>query len=151
MVLHARADRRCRQACVTSNRVYVQKGIAPRFVEAFSARMKSDLVVGHGFDDKTTLGALTTPQSVDRAERHLQDAVKRGAKVVVGGNRIAGGGYFFEPTLVVDVDPDAEIAQEETFTPIAALQTFETEDEVIERANATTMGLTSYVYTQASP
>lgn len=122
------------QACITANRIYVQRGISANFISEYSKAMGQSLKIGAGFDEGTTLGPLTTPQSVSRAEKHVQDAVARGAKLVTGGKKPDGeaflGGFYFEPTLLVGAPQDSLISKEETFSPIASVYIFDTEEEV---------------------
>ncbi|PGH03642.1 hypothetical protein AJ80_08663 [Polytolypa hystricis UAMH7299] len=137
------------QACITANRIYVQSGV----YEKFAALMKektSMLVVGHGAKQGTTMGPVTTPRSIEKAASQVEDAVKRGGKVLLGGKAKTdcGSGYFFEPTIITDMTPDMLISREETFAPIAALYRFETEEEAVKWANDTSMGLASYAFTK---
>lgn len=140
------------QACITANRIYVQSGVYDRFASMLVERIKRDLVVGHGIDPDSTLGPLTIPRSVDKAQRHVEDAVKNGATVLLGGRRPAHleGGYFFEPTVLTNVSDKVLINSEESFSPISALFKFETEAEVVTKANDTSMGLASYFFTKDS-
>ncbi|KAJ5743397.1 hypothetical protein N7533_010499 [Penicillium manginii] len=135
------------QACVTANRIYVQEGIYEEIIAKMVAHAKS-LQVGHGSGASVNMGPLTTSRSVDKATRQVKDAVQRGAKVVHGGNPGAGGGYFFEPTILRDMDGTMSITHEESFAPIAAVYKFKTEDEVLKLANDSEMGLASYVFTK---
>ncbi|KAL1973845.1 hypothetical protein VTN31DRAFT_5405 [Thermomyces dupontii] len=136
------------QACITANRIYVQSGIYEKFIEALK-ECTSKIVVGHGAAAGTTMGPLTTPRSLEKAENQVADAKKRGARVVLGGNRVAGkAGYFFEPTILADMTSDMLISHEESFCPIAAIYKFETEEEAVKWANDTSMGLASYVFTK---
>ncbi|KAF2396388.1 aldehyde dehydrogenase [Trichodelitschia bisporula] len=136
------------QTCITANRIFVQAGVYDKFAELLAKRA-SALKTGHGATEGTTMGPLTTPQGVDKAVSHVDDAVKNGARVVVGGKKGSSeGGYFFEPTVIADAHDELLLAKEEQFAPIAALFKFETEEEVVERANATSMGLASYFFTK---
>lgn len=135
------------QACITANRVYVQKGVYEKFTQILSQKTR-ELVVGHGSVKNTTMGPVTTPRSLDKAEAQIADATQHGGKVVLGGKKLQGTkgydeGYFFEPTLITGAKGDMLIAREETFAPIMALFEFETEEEVTKRANDTSMGLAS--------
>lgn len=118
--------------------------------------MAKSLKVGAGLEEGSTLGPLTTPQSVERAQRHVRDAVQRGAKLMTGGDRPSGltqefeKGYWYEPTLLVGAPPDSLVAREETFSPIASVSIFDTEEEVTRRVNDTELGLTNYVFTKVS-
>ncbi|CAN8099767.1 unnamed protein product [Discula destructiva] len=141
------------QACISANRVYVQAGIHDRFVELLASKTK-ELRVGHGHKEGTTLGPLTTPRGLDKAEGLYGDAVKKGAKVVMGtGKREEGGkhgltGYFMAPTILTGVTDDMELSRDEMFAPVLGVFKFETEDEVVKKANDTSMGLASYVFSQ---
>ena len=135
------------QVCITANRVYVQKSIADQFIEKFSAAMRDTLKLGRGLEKGTTLGPVTVPQTLERAERVVEDAVNRGAKLISGGKRPThlGNGYYFEPTLLVGAPHAAAVAQEELFAPICSVALFETEEEVTKLVNDTDMGLTNYI------
>jgi succinate-semialdehyde dehydrogenase/glutarate-semialdehyde dehydrogenase len=136
------------QACITANRIYVQKGVYKEFTDLVAKKTK-ELKVGHGAKEGTTLGPLTTPRSIDKALAHVEDAKKNGARVLFGGNKVnIDDGYFFEPTIVLDAHDGMMLAQEEQFSPIAAFFPFETEEEVVKAANDTSMGLASYFFTK---
>ncbi len=135
------------EACTAANRFYVQSGIAEAFSAALAEQMKS-MKVGAGCDPKSQCGPLINRKAVERLTGLVTDATARGAKVLVGGGPLDGKGYFFAPTVLSGVSPYSKISADEIFGPIAALTTFDTEDEVIELANATEYGLISYVYTR---
>ncbi|EEH18317.2 hypothetical protein PABG_00880 [Paracoccidioides brasiliensis Pb03] len=137
------------QACITANRIYVQSGVYEKFTDMLKDRTSS-LVVGHGAKQATTMGPVTTQRSLVKAITQVEDAVKLGGKVILGGSRntSCGGGYFFEPTIIADMKSEMLISREETFAPIAALYKFETEEEVVKWANDTSMGLASYAFTK---
>ncbi|EEY23910.1 succinate-semialdehyde dehydrogenase [Verticillium alfalfae VaMs.102] len=136
------------QACVTSNRVYVQSGIYDVFVAKLVEQTKA-LKVGHGMGDGVTMGALTTPRSLDKAEELYRDAVAKGARTVLGtGQRMDGSGYFMAPTVLTDMTDDMAMSHEEIFAPILGVYRFESEDEVTQRANHTPLGLASYVFSK---
>jgi succinate-semialdehyde dehydrogenase/glutarate-semialdehyde dehydrogenase len=104
----------------------------------------SALKVGHGAESGTTMGPVTTERSVDKAVSLVEDAKKNGGRILTGGNKLnINGGYFFEPTVIVDAHDGLLVAQEEQFAPIAALFPFETEDEAVEKANNTSVSTTS--------
>ena len=134
------------QACITANRVYVQSGVYDKFAEIV-ARKTKELVIGHGAAEKTTLGPVTTPQSLDKATAQIEDAKKHGGKIILGGKKLHGtpgyDGFFFEPTIITEATGDMLIAREETFAPVMPLFKFDTEEEAVERANNTSMGLAS--------
>lgn len=131
------------QTCVCANRIYVQAGIYDAFAERLSAAI-GRLVPGDGMQDGVTVGPLINEAAVAKVERHLADAVAKGARVLVGGNRLEG--RFFEPTLLADVPASALVSREETFGPVAPLIRFETEEEVIALANDSEFGLAGYFY-----
>jgi acyl-CoA reductase-like NAD-dependent aldehyde dehydrogenase len=119
--------------------------------ELLQQKMARELKVGPGLDESTTMGPLTTSRSVGKIEAHIKDAVARGARVELGGKvpgHLPRTGYFYEPTLLTGVSDEMQIASEETFGPVLAMYSFESEEEVIRRANNTCMGLTSYFFTQ---
>jgi succinate-semialdehyde dehydrogenase/glutarate-semialdehyde dehydrogenase len=134
------------QACIAANRILVHRAIHDRFVARLSEEI-SRLVLGNGLDDGTTIGPLINTAAVEKVHRHVEDAVRRGAKLVAGGERSALGANFYPPTLLLDVPADAELCHEETFGPVAAIQRFDTEDEALALANATPYGLAGYVFT----
>ncbi len=133
------------QTCVCANRIYVQSAVYDKFAKKLADAM-SDLKIGHGSEDTTKIGPLISKTGLAKVEDHLSDATSKGAKVLTGGKRSDKGELFFEPTVLADVTNDMKITREETFGPIAPLYKFETEDEVIERANDTEFGLACYFY-----
>ncbi len=133
------------QTCVCANRIYVQAGVYDAFAEKLSAAVRK-LNVGDGLKDGVTTGPLVNMDAVDKVEEHIADVLKKGGKVVTGGKRHTLGGSFFEPTVVTGVAPDALVSTEETFGPLAPLFRFDTEEEVVAKANATIFGLASYFY-----
>jgi len=135
------------QTCVCANRIYVQDGV----YEAFTAKLAwrvARLNVGAGTASGVQIGPLIEAAALEKVEAHLSDAVAHGAEVVVGGQRHALGGLFFEPTVVTGVTQAMRIAHEETFGPVAPLFRFHTEDEAIAMANDTEFGLAAYFYTR---
>lgn len=133
------------QTCVCANRLYVQDGVYDAFIERFAAKVRQ-LKVGNGFEAGVTQGPLIEPAAVDKVERHVKDALKKGGRLITGGQRLAG--QFFEPTVVADATSDMLCAREETFGPFAPVFRFKTEGEAIAAANATLYGLASYFYAQ---
>ena len=136
------------QSCIAANRIFVQNGIADAFTEALTEKM-SNVLVGNGLGTDVGLGPLIDDRAVASMTQLVTDATDRGAIVRTGGSAPDGPGYFFAPTLLADVPPDAQIANTEIFGPIAAVQRFGTEDEAIARANATEFGLAGYVFTES--
>ena len=135
------------QTCVCANRIYVQAGVYDAFAAKLAAAV-AKLTVGDGLEAGITTGPLISAEAVEKVESHIADVVKGGGTVVTGGKRHALGGTFFEPTVVTGVTQEMKVATEETFGPVAPLFKFETEEEVIEKANATIFGLASYFYAQ---
>lgn len=135
------------QPCVCANRVLVQSGIHDAFVERFREAIDS-LVVGPGFAAGSQQGPLISADAVAKVQRHVDDAVRLGARVVTGGKRHALGRHFFEPTLLIGATRDMLIAREETFGPVAPVIRFDTEREALDIANDTPFGLASYFFTR---
>ncbi|MGQ0485313.1 MAG: NAD-dependent succinate-semialdehyde dehydrogenase [Hyphomicrobiales bacterium] len=133
------------QTCVCANRLLVQEGVYDKFAEKLAAAV-AKLKVGDGTEAGVTTGPLINKAAVKKVQEHIDDAVKKGAKVVVGGKSL--GGNFFEPTLIRDVTADMAVAREETFGPVAPLFRFKTEDDAIRMANDTEFGLACYFYTR---
>ncbi|MEW5729079.1 MAG: NAD-dependent succinate-semialdehyde dehydrogenase [Pseudomonadota bacterium] len=135
------------QTCVCANRILVQAGIHDAFA-AKLAEAVGRLTVGAGLRGATQQGPLINAQAVAKVERHIADAIAKGARVVTGGKRHALGGTFFEPTILTGVTSDMLCAREETFGPVAPLFRFETEDEAVRMANDTEFGLAAYFYSR---
>ncbi len=135
------------QSCIAANRIYVQRGIYDRFVQRFVEKAKAQKL-GDGLEPDVQIGALIDEAGLKKAIEHVEDAVKRGAKLLCGGKRADRPGYFFEPTVLVDVPKDVLCMKEETFAPVAAITSFETEAEGIELANSAPFGLSAYVFTR---
>ena len=133
------------QTCVCANRIYVQDGVYDEFVQKFAQRVKS-LKVGNGFDADVVQGPLIEPAALEKVERHVQDAIAKGGKVLAGGHKLQG--QFFEPTVVADARADMLCAREETFGPFAPVFRFHKEQEAIDAANHTEFGLASYFYSR---
>lgn len=133
------------QTCVCANRIYVQEGVYDQFVQKFAAKVKA-LKVGNGFEDSVAQGPLIEQAAVEKVQRHLEDALAKGGKVVAGGKKLKG--QFFEPTVVADATGDMLCAKEETFGPFAPVFRFRTEQEAIDAANNTEFGLASYFYSR---
>jgi len=133
------------QTCVCANRILVQDKVYDKFAEKFAEAVKK-LKVGNGVEAGITTGPLINGAAVKKVREHIDDAVKKGAKVVMGGNEL--GGNFFEPTILRDVTPQMMVAREETFGPVAPLFRFKTEEEAIRMANDTEFGLACYFYSR---
>ncbi len=137
------------QTCVCANRIFVQRGIMDEFASRLTEKFAA-MKVGDGMEEGVEVGPLIEEAAIDKVERHVADARKKGAKVLLGGERadVNGGGNFYAPTVLADADDTMLVAQEETFGPVAAIMPFDTEDEVIERANDTVYGLAAYYFTR---
>ncbi|VFR23991.1 Succinate-semialdehyde dehydrogenase [NAD(P)+] [plant metagenome] len=131
------------QTCVCANRIYVQDGVYDAFAKKFKTAV-SKLKVGNGLEEGTTTGPLIDDKAVAKVQNHIEDALGKGAEVLMGGKLINGN--FFEPTILVDVPQSAAVAKEETFGPLAPLFRFKDEAEVIAMSNDTEFGLASYFY-----
>ena len=134
------------QTCVCANRIYVQSSIYDDFSQRFTEKA-SELVVGNGLDESTQQGPLISENAIEKVSKHIEDAKNSGAIIATGGNPHSLGGLFFEPTVLTGVSDEMLISKEETFGPVAPIFSFETEQEVIERANNTPYGLAAYFYT----
>ena len=135
------------EACTAANRFLVHADVAEEFAEKLAARMGA-LTVGRGQDEGVDVGPLIEEKAVESVSQLVTDAVHDGARLLVGGTVPDGPGFFYPPTVLVDVPADSAINAEEVFGPVAPITTFRTEDEAVERANATEYGLASYVYTR---
>jgi len=133
------------QTCVCANRIYVQDKVYDQFLEKFAAKVKA-LKVGNGFEDGVVQGPLIEDAAVQKVERHVQDAIAKGGKVVVGGKKLSG--QFFEPTVISGATADMLCAKEETFGPFAPVFRFHKDQEAIDAANNTEFGLASYFYSR---
>ena len=134
------------QACTAANRILVQKGIASAFKERFTQAM-ANVKVGNGMDAKVGLGPLINAAAVNTVQELVDDATNAGARVLTGGKRLDGPGYFYPPTVIDQIPAGARLLKEEVFGPVAPIIEFGSEDEGIELANATEYGLVSYLYT----
>ena len=139
--------RNCGQTCVCTNRIFVQDGVADEFTSKLQTAIEA-LSIGDGFADGVTIGPLVSKTAVSEMVEFMDDAKAKGANILVGGGKHDLGHCFYEPTLVTGITQDMRIAREEIFGPIAAIQTFETEAEVIARANDTEYGLAAYFATR---
>ncbi|TDZ33871.1 Glutarate-semialdehyde dehydrogenase DavD [Colletotrichum spinosum] len=136
------------QTCVCANRIYIQKGIYDEFAQKFAAKVR-EFKVGNGFDGGITHGPLIHDRAIDKVDAHIRDAESKGAKVVVGGNKLSNlGSNFYEPTVITGMTKDMAMAEEETFGPVAGLFAFESEEEVVKLANSTNVGLAGYFFSR---
>ncbi|KAL0363069.1 UNVERIFIED_CONTAM: Succinate-semialdehyde dehydrogenase, mitochondrial [Sesamum calycinum] len=136
------------QTCVCANRILVQEGIYDKFANAFSNAVSS-LKVGDGFGEGVVQGPLINDAAVQKVESLLQDAISKGAKVLIGGKKHSLGMTFFEPTVITDVKSEMLLSREEVFGPVAPLLKFKTEEEAIRMANDTNAGLAAYIFTSS--
>jgi len=134
------------QDCLGANRIYVERAIYTAFCQRFTKATMA-LTIGPGMAD-CDLGPLMNENAVAKQAAHVADALAKGAKLACGGKHHALGPLFYQPTVLIDVPDDARILSEETFGPVAAILPFDTEDEVVVRANATEYGLIAYIHTQ---
>ncbi|MBB4264126.1 NAD-dependent succinate-semialdehyde dehydrogenase [Bradyrhizobium sp. CIR3A] len=134
------------QDCLAANRIYVQRRVYDAFIEQLGARI-AQLRMGHGLEPTTDIGPMTKLSVAEKCRSHIDDAVNKGARVLSPQHGASLGPNFVPPTLLSDVTEDMLIAHEETFGPVAAVLPFDSEEEVIARANASEMGLAGYVYT----
>src|SRR3954449_2757777 len=135
------------EACTAANRFLVHRSVASEFGEKLGKRM-SGLTLGRGQDEGVDVGPLIDERAVESVSQLVTDAVHDGATVVCGGEAPSGPGYFYPPTVLLDVPADSEVNLQEIFGPVAPITAFDTEDEAIARANDTEYGLASYVYTR---
>lgn len=135
------------EACTSANRFLVEESVAEEFGARLAERMGA-LTLGRGQDDGVDVGPLIDQKAVDSVQSLVEGAVDAGARVLVGGAPVEGDGYFYPPTVVVDVPADAELATTEIFGPVAPITTFRDEDEAIAAANDTEYGLSSYAFTR---
>jgi succinate-semialdehyde dehydrogenase/glutarate-semialdehyde dehydrogenase len=140
------------QTCVCANRVFVQRGILDEFSKKLTEKMAA-MKVGDGTEEGVEVGPLIEPRAIEKVERHVADAREKGATVALGGDRANGtngstNGNFYAPTVLLDADDSMLVTKEETFGPVAAIMPFDTEDEVVRRANDTVYGLAAYYFTR---
>ncbi len=139
------------QACISPNRIYVQRSIAEPFLDTLSERV-AKMQAGEGFTAGVSIGPLVDEASVAKVERQVNDARAKGATVLTGGDRLTAdgldAGHFFAPTVLADVTPDMTIHNEETFGPVAPVIVFDDEDDILTKANDTSYGLAAYLYTR---
>ncbi len=138
------------QMCAASSRILVHKSICDDFIRKFTD-MTRGIVVGDPFDTSAIAGPLISRKQLEKVEKFKEEGEKTGGKVIVGGKRIDAVGYFFEPTVFVDVPLDSKLAREEIFGPIVSIFPFENEEEAIEIANSTKYGLSAAVFTRDVP
>ncbi|MBW4048672.1 MAG: NAD-dependent succinate-semialdehyde dehydrogenase [Proteobacteria bacterium] len=137
------------QTCVCANRLYVQDGIYENFVEKLAARV-AGMKVGGGFDEGVQVGPLIDEQALSKVQRHVDDALAKGARMLTGGTvlNVESGGRFYAPTVLADANAGMLCAREETFGPVAPVFRFKTEEDAIAAANATEFGLAAYFFSR---
>ena len=135
------------QVCVSVNRFYVHNAVYDRFVNQLADAV-GKLKVGNGVEEGVIVGPLIERSALEKVEEHVKDALSKGGKLLIGGERHPLGGNFWQPTVIAEAHEDMKLAQEETFGPVAACFRFDDEADVIQRANNTEYGLAAYFYTQ---
>jgi succinate-semialdehyde dehydrogenase/glutarate-semialdehyde dehydrogenase len=135
------------EACTSANRFHVAGGVASEFADKLAAKM-GEMKVGRGTEPDVTVGPLIDDDQRGKVADLVEDARSKGAKVLVGGDKVDGAGYFYSPTVLGDVPDGARVLAEEIFGPVAPVRSFASDDEAIAAANATEYGLVAYVYTQ---
>jgi len=135
------------EACTAANRFHVHESVAEEFARRVAERMRS-LRVGRGTDSRTDVGPLIDENQRTKVAELVADATGRGARVLVGGERMDGRGYFFAPTVLAGVSDDARVLAEEIFGPVAPVAAFSSEEEALHAANRTQYGLVAYLYTR---
>jgi succinate-semialdehyde dehydrogenase/glutarate-semialdehyde dehydrogenase len=135
------------EACTSANRFYVHENVHDEFAKKLTAKM-SALKMGNGLDDGVTLGPLVNEDGRQKVMTLVEDAVKKGAKVLTGGKKPDGPGFFYPATVLTGVPDSAAMLRDEIFGPVASIQTFKSEDEVVRRANDTEYGLVAYLFTK---
>jgi succinate-semialdehyde dehydrogenase/glutarate-semialdehyde dehydrogenase len=135
------------EACTAANRFHVHESLAEEFARRMAERMGA-LKVGRGIDPDTDVGPLIDEAQREKVAELVDDAGSRGARVLLGGDRIGDRGYFYAPTVLDRVPDDARLLDEEIFGPVAPIATFSTDEQALEAANRTEYGLVAYVYTQ---
>ncbi|MEE9358441.1 NAD-dependent succinate-semialdehyde dehydrogenase [Candidatus Vondammii sp. HM_W22] len=135
------------QTCVCANRFLVQDGIYDEFANKL-AESAAQLIVGEGTEEGVTQGPLINQAALEKVEAHITDAVSKGAKIKLGGARHARGGTFFQPTLLTGISAYMQLANDETFGPVASLFRFTNEEEAVAMANDTEFGLAAYFYSR---
>ena len=134
------------EACTSANRFHVAEPVAERFAKKLADKM-GQLKIGRGTEEDVKVGPLINQDAVDKVSELVEDARSKGANVVVGGHELDGRGYFYEPTVLGGVSPDARVLSEEIFGPVAPVTSFESEEDAIKAANNTEFGLVAYVFT----
>ena len=135
------------EACTAANRFYVHRSVYKQFTDGIVERM-SKIKLGEGTDPDSTLGPMVNEKAVVKIAELVDDAVAKGGKLLLGGQRLNRPGYYYPPTVIADVPDNADLLKEEIFGPVVAIQPFDSDEEAIKKANDTEYGLAAYVYTQ---
>lgn len=135
------------QTCVCANRILVQQNTYDSFLKKYSEAVKN-LKVGNGLKTDTQIGPLINIDAIDKVKRLMKDAVDKGAKIIIGGNKADDGDLFYQPTIITNCTTEMALSKEEIFGPVSAIYIFDTEEEAIALANATEFGLAAYFFTQ---
>jgi succinate-semialdehyde dehydrogenase/glutarate-semialdehyde dehydrogenase len=135
------------EACTAANRLFVHRSVAGEFSARLAERMGS-LTVGHGVAEGTQVGPLVEEKALAKVEELVDDALARGASVLCGGRRAGGRGWFYAPTVLSGVSPEAALMSQEIFGPVAPVVAFDTEEQVLGWANDTPWGLVGYLFTR---
>ncbi|WP_019121365.1 NAD-dependent succinate-semialdehyde dehydrogenase [Brevibacillus massiliensis] len=136
------------QTCICANRIYVQSPVVEAFTALFKEKVEK-MVVGNGLDETTDIGPVIDEQGLLKVHEHVEDALSKGARLISGGEKCQpGAGTFYKPTILANVSEEMMISTEETFGPVAPIYSFDTEEEVIAKANQTNYGLAAYFYTR---
>ncbi len=147
-----RSFRNMGQICIAINRIYVDRTIYEKFIDKFAVQTQK-LTIGNGLEKDCDLGPMATPTGIKKAEEHIKDAISKGAQLVCGGKKPQGAeyekGYFFEPTIIRDVNHDMLIMKEETFGPVVGVMPFDTTDEAVSLANDCIYGLAAIIFTES--
>jgi succinate-semialdehyde dehydrogenase/glutarate-semialdehyde dehydrogenase len=136
------------QTCVCANQFLVQEGVYEAFASKLAAAVRSEFQVGPGMERRNNQGPLIDLNAVIKVEEQIHDALEKGAKILAGGKRVGEKGFFFEPTVLVDVTSEMRIAREETFGPVAPILVFKNEADAVRMANDSQYGLASYFYSR---
>ncbi|MBP1948157.1 NAD-dependent succinate-semialdehyde dehydrogenase [Virgibacillus litoralis] len=139
------------QTCICANRIYVHDSVKESFTQKLTEKVEK-LKIGYGLADDTDLGPLINQQASVKVQKHLDDAIEKGAAIVTGGNKWSGDmeGYFYQPTVLSNISDDMLIMNEETFGPVMPIQTFTDEVTAIQNANNTDYGLAAYIFTETT-
>ncbi len=136
------------QSCICANRIYVQRPVADQFLAKFTEAVRG-IKVGSGVEPGVQVGPLINTETLEKVAGLVTEAVAQGARIIIGGRRLTDGayarGFFYQPTVLANVEEEMRVARDETFGPVAPVMTFDTEDEIIARANNTTFGLAAYI------